>query len=426
MAKTEEKTGAQSVAMTSMKQLSLTYPTGVTYDTYRAMRSHPTLALARALTVAPIVAGKWSTFASDEASDEAVKFIEDELIPLRAQIMEQALLAGIDFGWQPWEKVFTTKEDGRIHLQKLKPLLQDITTILIDPATGAFAGFEQRGGLVKLDLDSSLLISWRVEGTDWYGYPLLENARLTYVAWTAANDAATRYDTKVAGANFVVHYPVGTTVVDGVETSNFTIAEEILNSLEGSGSVAIPRIPIEYVEKLNAQAGAGWEIEILSDGAPKQYSFNNRMDYFDKNFVRSLLWPERALLEGSHGTKAEASVHAGAALTNMELTDLHVTRFINWYVVDQLLALNFGESARGSVQLQSAPILDEKQEFLRSVFEAVIKDPVGFAGLADRIDMEALIDRLDIPKLDEGSVEEDVEDYKEQLNETIHRLAITA
>lgn len=416
----EEKTGAQSVVIVHTKQLALNYPTGVTYDTYRAMRTQPTLALARALTVAPIVAGQWSTFAEEGVDDDVIKFIEDQLFPLRPLIMEQALLSRIDFGWQGWEKVFDVK-DGLIVLKKLKPLLQDITDILIDPATGAFAGFQQRSGLTVLELERSLLISWQVEGTNWYGQPLLENARSTYIAWSGANDSATRYDTKVAGAHWIVHYPAGHTTVDGALTSNVELATSILNALEGTGSVAIPRTPVEYVEQMNEQSGPGWEIELLSDSSPKQSSIIQRQDYLDKNFVRALLWPERALLEGQYGTKAEASVHAGAALTHMELVDAHITRLINWYVVDQLLALNFGESMRGSVRLESSPILDERQEFLRTLFEGILKDPAGFAEIAGRLDVEALFDRLEIPKLD---VSEDVDDYKEQIADITRRMVV--
>ena len=273
--------------------------------------------------------------------------------------------------------------------------------------------------MTVLELERSLLISWEVEGTNWYGRPLMENARATYTAWDGANASATRYDNKVAGAHWIVHYPAGRTTVDGVSTDNFTIASNILNALEGTGSVAIPRTPVEYVEELKADK-MGWEIELLSDSSPKQSSIIDRQNYLDKNFVRALLWPERALLEGQYGTKAEASVHAGAALTNMELTDAHITRHINWYVVDQLLALNFGENMRGKVKLESAPILDERQVFLRELFRDVIKDPAGFADIAERLDIEALFDRLDIPKLD--LPEESIEEYKKQLTDITRRM----
>ena len=420
-----ETTGPQSTAFLitegDSQRLSLSLPAGVSYDTYRAMRKHPTIALARALTVAPIVAGQWSTKAMPGASNDAVELIEINLFPLRSQIMEQALLSGIDFGWQAWEKVFILK-DNRIRLKKLKPLLPDITDILVVPATGAFAGFIQRFN-TKLELSQSLLIPWRAEGTNWYGEPLLENTRVPYNSWFEVDSGAARYDKKVAGAHFLVRYPPGSTIVEGIEKDNFMIAKDLLGALESSGSVTIPALPIKYVERLNEQTGSSWQIELLSDKSPKQPSFINRLEYLDKLIVRSLLWPERALLEGKFGTKAEASIHAGAAITNMELMDEFVTRHINWHLVDQLLALNFGEKARGTVQLQSSPILDEKQQFLREIFLAVFKDPVGFAEMVEHLDFEALFDRLGIPALSTTETGSVVDEFREAFKIALRELA---
>jgi len=391
----DEVTGAQSVdAPFFFRVIQPPMPSAVTYDTYRAMRTHPTIALARALTVAPIVGSEWSVENVKDAPDEAVDLIKEDLFGIRPQIMEQALYAGIDFGWMSWEKVFDIR-GNRLHLRKLKPLLHDITSIFIDKITGAFAGVENNS--VTLELERTLLIPWRVEGTNWYGIPLLENARKVYDRWFQVDDGASRYDTKIAGANFIVHYPGGTTSVNGVETNNFEIAKALLNSLESSGSIAIPHSPLDYVTKLNEQTPDAWRIELLSDKSSKQPSFLVRLEYFDKLLVRALLWPERALLEGNYGTKAEASVHAGAALRNMELMDEYITRFVNWHVVDQLLALNFGQAMRGAVQLKSSPILDEKREFLQEIFLTILKDPSGAIELMDQIDGQAIQERLNVP-----------------------------
>lgn len=390
-----EVTGAQSVESIFFSDIQPSLPSAVTYDTYRKMRTHPTIALARALTVAPIVGSEWGIENIKNVSDDVIEFIRDNLFGIRSQLMEQALFGGIDFGWMTWEKVFHIRK-GKIHLQKLKPLLHDITTIIIDTSNGAFIGVQNND--TRLELDRTFLIPWRVEGTNWYGVPLLENARKIHDRWFEVDTGASRYDQRIAGANFVVHYPGGTTVVNGTEQDNFEIAKNLLNSLESSGSIAIPRSPLDYVERLNAQTPAGWEIELLSDSSSKQPSFLVRLEYFDKLLVRALLWPERALLEGSFGTKAEAGIHAGAALRNMELMDEHITRHVNWHIVDQLLALNFGEGMRGAVRLKSSPILDDKREFIQKIFLALIDDPISALDLVDQIDVSAIQDSLNIPR----------------------------
>lgn len=395
------QTGQQTVAVSAGPLLELDMP--VTYGTYQAIRNHPTVALVRALSVAPAVAGSWSTKAEEGASDDMIDLVESEFFRLRQQIMRQSLTARIDYGWAPYETVFGLTPSGKIGIVKLKQLLQEITTIRIEKKTGAFAGFEQDEKL--LPLEYCFLVSWDVEGTYWYGAPLLENIRAAYDNWVESNAGAVRYDEKVAGAHWVVHYPPGEGTVDGTVVSNYDKALEVLRALESTGNLAIPNAVQQRLDDMNAEAKPGWVIELIADGSPKQYSFNNRLSYLDTLMVRGILMPERAILEGTHGTKAEATEHKTAALTNLELAAKLVTSEVNAQLVNPLLVRNFGESAKGLVRLEDAPILDEKLTFLRELLQTLVKDPSGFFDLFAMVDTTSLFDRLGIPRLAEDEVE---------------------
>jgi len=249
-------------------------------------------------------------------------------------------------------------------------------------------------------VDKSLLIPWRVEGTNWYGRALLENARSVYNQWVEANAGASRYDKKVAGSHFVVRYPVGKSVVNGTTKDNYEVAQDLLRTLESSGSIAIPNVLDRFVEELNQQQ-FGWSIEILEDKGGRQPTFIDRLRYLDVMKVRALLMPERAVLEGVFGTKAEARTHADLALTNIELMGKHVVRHVNWYCVDQLLALNWGEEARGSVWIVQSPLVDQNLSYLRDVYELILKNPSGFVEEYGKIDTSSLKDLLRIPSTTE-------------------------
>lgn len=386
-----------------ISQTTLTSPLPQSYDTYRIIRRNPTVALARALSVAPIIAGQWSIEADDEVDDDKIKFVKDEFIPIREPFLETALNGGIDFGWQPFEVVYIEK-NGLIGLSKLKPLLHDLTTIMVNESTGAFDGFLQDAidiSDVRVPVEQSLNVHFRVEGTNWYGSSLLENARLPFNKWTEASEGAGRYDKKMAGSHFVVHYPMGSSPdSDGNETPNDELAKTILQSLESSGSVAIPHMISEFEHELK-DAQVGWKIEILSDNSPKQASFNDRLNYLDKQMVRAVLVPERAILEGQFGTKAEAGQHADLALTHMDLTHRHVTRLCNWHVLDRLLVMNWGEEARGTIRLLAAPLADDMRAYLRSIYEKLLTSPQGFAEEFPNIDTDSLKDSIGIPKSEE-------------------------
>lgn len=383
--------------------------TTTTYDGYRRMRRQPTIALARTLGIAPVVAAEWQVEADDDVPDDRVEFITKQLIPSREPLIQTILECGTDYGWAPFEKVFGLLPwEGRqlIGVKRFKPLLVDITDITVYAESGQFSGFLQRdkSGVrdIEVPLEQSLLVNFRVEGANLHGEPLLENIRNSYNQWMDSNDGACRYDQKIAGALWVVWYPPGRyTDENGVEQQNSDLAADILHRLESSGSIIIPDMVQGQITELNANGGAGsWRID-LKEAQPKQYSFTNRLEYLDKLLVRGLLSPERLMTEGKFGDRASAEAHAELALTQRELEHRHVVRMLNWHVVDQLLALNYGEDARGTVRLVASPLADSKLTTFGMIFTAMLSDPLVASDVMARIDLDALMDALAIPKVEE-------------------------
>lgn len=372
---------------------ALTNPLPKSYATYRTMRTHPTIALGRAILTGPVAAGEWAVESNDDVPDEWVEFVRDEFLSRRQSFMETVMYGTIDFGWQAFEKVFEFKDsDGRVHLRKLKALLQDITTVIVD-SNGNFLGLAQVRDQVVVPLDLSLLISFRVEGTQWYGQSLLENARAVYNAWVEVEAGATRYDTKIAGSHWLLQHPIGSSEdEDGTLTENKDIAIKMLAALKSSGDIAVGR-PTDENKK--------WEFDLKSDPGAGKTSFVSRAEYLDKQMIRALLVPERAALEGRYGTRADAEAHADIAITTMELADRHITTILNWHCVDQLLAVNFGEAARGQVWLASAPLVDTQRDILIAVYKAILTNPLGFIEEFGLIDTDAMKDKLGVPKSQE-------------------------
>lgn len=377
------------------------------YATYRRMRHHPTIALGRAANIAPVVSAPWSFETNDDAPDGALEFIAGQLESMRPQILHQAMEGQIDFGHQGWEKVFEV-EDGRIILKKLKPLIQDNTEIMVNEG-GQFVGFRQKD--VTIDVPNALLISFRVEGTQWDGAPLLENSRLTWEQWRDANDGAARYDRKVAGSHWVVWYP-DETVTDstGADRHASEIATQMLQALESSGSLAVPNSIAGYVDSMNSgrsDSSGAWRIELLEDRGGRQPTFIDRLNYLDKLLIRGLLFPERSVLEGEHGTKAEAGEHMDVAMMMAEQSHQHIVRMLNWHVVDQLLALNYGPDARGAVRIEPGAIIDSQKVFMRDLYKLILSNPQAMIMELGMIDTDAMKDSIGVPKATEvASIQE--------------------
>ena len=370
-----------------------------TYATYREIRKDPTVALARTAAVAPIMASSWSYRAADGVPGQWVRFVKRQMDRVRTTYLENVLFYGnIDFGYQGFEQVLGLDRDGWIELTKPKPLLQDITEI-VGGGHGEFLGYQQPG--VRLDAANVLHVAFRVEGSYLYGMPLLENVRKVCLAWQEADEGARRYDRKIAGATVVVHYPKGSSYDEhGVLTPNPELAKRLARKLDSSGAVAIPRDVAQLLETAGLE-NPGWKVELLSEGGSLQAGFTGRQEYLDKLKVRGILVPERTVLEGQHGTLAEAEAHADVALTQADLTHRYVVDQLNVQVVDPLLALNFGQHARGAVQVVPAPIVDAKRSFYRDLYKTLLANPNLQNHELSALDLDALKDTLGLPKAKE-------------------------
>lgn len=397
---TEELTGSQTISY-SFGQGTLSkasYAQTGTYAQLRAVRKDPTVSLARGLLISCIQAGSWNIEADEDVSDDIREFIE-HILPLRDSFLYNCIALGrVDFGWVGFEKLFTT--DGkRIKLDGLKPLLHDMTTILVT-GNGKFNGFRQNplsGTPTDVPLEKSFHIAFDVEAGNLYGYPLLENVRAAMDMWTEGNDGARRYDKKIAGTHWVIKYPPGTGTVDGVSKDNGEIAALLLAALESSGSIAIPTTTATVLqEMINAEVGDlyAWHVDLLEDAGGKQIDFISRLKYLDTLKVRGLLLPERAILEGQFGTKAEAGEHGDMMIINMEQIDKAIVSMVNEQVINQLVELNFGPDMVGKIWLVALPLIDSQISFLRKLYEK----------LNDKdLDVETLRNKLDLPTKEGGN-----------------------
>lgn len=386
----EEVTGPQVRGDRTNAEKKSTY-----YNAMRGFRHDPTIALTRMASVAPILAATWTVTADDDAPNGAKELIEETFLPVRPNLLEHILFYGyIDYGWAGFEKVWEER-DGLFTIKKFKPLLHDITKILADKETGGFHGYEQpkQGGNVTVDLAKSLHYPFRMEGQNWYGESLYVNVIEVMDAYRKTEAFSKKYDEKVASSFRVLHYKAGNTLVNGVKQDASVAANAILDTLKSGGDLAIP-----HTEKDQVNGEDPWRFEYVGSGGSAQYGFVARATYLDKLKVRGMLWPERAILEGEHGTKADAEAHGSVPLTVAELVHEDVTRNTNWHAVNQVLVANWGESAANKVRLIADPIVDEKRVVFANLLNAMIANPTTFVEVFSRLDLEAIIDQVGIPQ----------------------------
>lgn len=381
----------------------------------RQMRKQPTISLSRQLIIAPVLAAHWNYLETDDAPEGAKDFIKKQLTPFRMHLLRTTFQGYIDFGWQPYEKIFKVCKDGMIGLKKLKPLLQRDTFILVDKRTGAYEGLKQSNTHILpeivLTVPETLLVSLDVEGTDWYGHSIFESTEVAFDQYENSRKGADRYDKKVAGSHWIIHYPPGESDYNGQQdVSNDEIAHDILNKLEASGRIAVPKSLEAMIDEMSKAANS-WEIELVSDVSNTTSNFIERLKYLDALIVRSFGVPERAVLEGSFGTKAEADSHGDAAVLNMDMRHRLAVVTYNQHLVNHLMRVNFGEEYEDTVYIEPAPLDASQRKLLATIYDRVLQSPGAGPEEIASIDSETLKSELGIPFLDDYEyVEQGIKD----------------
>lgn len=387
----------------------------ISYSTYRTISKVPTVALTLGLMAAPIIASKWSIDLTDNGHNDLVDFAKKLEEKIGRFFRERAIFSGARYGWAgfAWTPQIENYNSRMLVFPKLKHLIPELNLILIDPKNGDFAGFRQSPAIFPPNINSSfstdldipasqsIHVGFRVEGDNLYGESLLDNIISTYADYLIVNEAATRYDIKMAASQPKIGYPRGKEDVNGVLIDNAELAKQRASDLADGNGIIYPTDEIQIGELPGGPQK--WDIGVYEDSNPRQGAFVERLNYLLTQMVRGLIMTERSILEGQFGTKAEAEQHTNNALAYSEYQAGIIVDAAN-ILLDRLVYLNFGPSAVGKVKYCPAPIVDTKLEYIKSIFRDVIKDPAVVA----KLDLDSIMDELGVPASSE-TVEPTVE-----------------
>lgn len=368
------------------------------YATYRAMRRHPTVALARAIAQAPNLTASY-VVESDEGEDDPVReAVAATVDPLWPFLMHNILFA-LDYGWQPFEKVWAV-EDGLLAVAKLKPLLPDNTSILVDEH-GAFAGLKQHG--VELSPENCFVMTYDAEAGNLYGRSRHENIRDVWTDARTLRKKQSTYNAKVAGVIPIIEYPEGTSRDrNGAEQDNYELAEKVLKALGSGNGVAMPNTLARFASDLARQGVSleslkAWHIKLLEVRGNHGAGFVAQRRYSDSLLLRGWLIPERVATEGQFGTKAEATAHADIALVIADQFFESIIRHVNWFLIDPFVAYNFGTARVGTVRLEAVGLDRAQRAFYRSLIEKVLGNPANVDVLLDLVELREMAEAVGLP-----------------------------
>lgn len=399
------------------------------YSYFRRVLADPSVRYVRALAYAPILATQWEVVGKKNAPKEAAELIHEMLAEHRLQFLDDAV-RGIDYGWSPFEQVFDLVKDGpnsgAFWLKKIKPLIHDLTALYVTPS-GELSGFNNNGD--QIDPAKCLLYTYDAESGNLYGRGRCYNLLEVIPWWRDANDGAAQYDRKIAGVFMVCHYPPGQSVDrDGKVTENWKIAENMLNSIVAGRPIAVCNEFAGEVDTFLQGASPGdrtrWKWELLEDKGSRQPGFKERLTYLDMQKARAWLVPERAAFEAQRsGSKADSESHGDIIQTQAEYTNqvlcnvLTGKRLEPSSVINNILRMNWGREAMGSVYVRPLPIEDDKKKFLRQIASNLLSSAPKLAKVAS--DVEDILEQAGLPCPSDPASPQDIEAaFEVQVDQT--------
>lgn len=394
-----------AVAGLGMEGPLLKPPPAQTYATFRKMMANPTIALARAVAMAPIRMAKIIVRGKDDTPPERVEFIQEMMKRIQKKLVRDMLRA-LDFGFAPFENIYEL-DDSILTLKRVKPLLADKTKILVSKGGSMFMGFKQKD--VELVGPKAFIYTNDQEGDDFYGHSRHEAAVEPWHSWTDLRNRQRQFAKKVAGVIPMITYPEGRSEdKNGSLVANFTLAERLLVHLGQGNGVVMPDTLAKYAGDMlragfNPQDWRAWKIELIEAKGLHGKDFVTQLSKDEALMLRGWTVPERAATEGQFGTKAEAQEHGGLSLAISDLTLGDIVDTINLSLINPLLVLNWGPEAAGSVFVESEGLDSMTRMFFRGLMEKILSHPDNVLILRDLVDLAALSESVGLPMPEEKS-----------------------
>lgn len=410
-----------------------------TYATYRWMWQHPIIRYAESVATSIIEASTWEyekvkTTRRPDAPDEWLNLVTEVFDALRASLIRDFYIEGRRMAWAPGEIIWKN-EDDLLKIERVKPLVQDISELLQDKFGNIVGGVnyanpdQNSTGEIRLAAPFKFFYYAHLPTAgNPYGESWLEGCRATaWKDWMKCAQQIDKLANKITGVVTVITSPAGT--FPGAEPGKTVTyqanAEKVIKALaNGAAGVWMPSIGITPDARGNVDA-----IKLMAELAGKSLTniqvldfgqqsaaiepILERMKHNEELMFNAGLRSARTGLEAEHGTKAEAGVHTDTGTVNAETDD---ERFARWcqVLVDALLVANFGQRAKGRVRIKPPSLVDRKSSVLRAFLLAIGNSTEVQRELAATADVTRILRVLDVPllpgkKYDPEAVQKDVE-----------------
>jgi len=235
--------------------------------------------------------------------------------------------------------------------------------------------------------------------------------------------------TKNVGASPTVHYPEGRVRdVNGAQLNAQDEAIMMADNLDRNNPVVIPsnveQILEAYMERgtmpspKDIEQLQKWRIEWNESTGGADGAFIEGLRYSEHQAYKHWKVLPRAVEEGQFGTKAEAGTHTDLMKEMAQIEIEDILQSMNQNLIDDLLVINFGEEARGTVYLEAPEVDAAAIEFARQLVLAVYGNSSNMGEFDERINEGELLEITRLPHKSDDEMEEGgMINIKQPLNE---------
>ena len=413
------------------------------YGVYRWMLEHPTIRLARAVVVAPLLASSWFVEHDDDVPEGAVEWVDRAFNNLRPSAMPE-VIRGLDYGWQPFEPVWEIGDGGYWMIDRFKPLLVDTTLNLVDPKTGAFLGLQPSslasafltpttpGQAGQEALDARRGKAWAHvhdgEAGNLYGRSRLENVRRT--AWRDWLDCAQQIQAlsgKLSGRQAYAIVPAGGYPDPTDTTKQRTFKQDAADALAGFAqgknpvltapalAAAMAGNDLAAIKQMIGAAPVTFNTVDFGTESPAISGLLDRLRYNDGLIFAGYLRSSRTGLESENGSRADSQQHTDTGMTDSQLIGNDICQQLQ-PLVDLMGRWNWG-LRKGAIRLRQSPLVSAQRATLEKLLPMLLSDPTAKATALKVADMDKVLDAVDVPRdgdWDQAEVEAKQEQEKKQ------------
>lgn len=353
-------------------------------STYRKMRDDYQISACLNVLAFTLQKIDWYFEGGDERTREAAEATMSRIWTQLVKTLAKGFWAGYSAAEKRWNRDAKT---GWIIIDKIRDFAPESARVLVDEK-GNFTGFKQKAGGNEITFDP-LYAFWyahQMEDGNQYGRSVLRPAYKPYYFSELIHLFANRYYERFGEPIVLGTAPTGKTVKD--KHGNAVEAIDAMQALvEGLKSHSSVTIPSDFYEDADMRKIAPmFGIKYLESGM-RGFDFTNYLNRLDMEKARAIFIPDLMLGTGRVGSYELGREHKRTFLTGLMGVFDDITGYIQRYIVDPVIRINFGEKTEAP-KFTYMPLTDLEQDNLLSIIQAAVRaDPtvVDIAELASKL-----------------------------------------